>query len=281
MTLGFSDAPVLVTGGGGFIGSHLADALVARGAVVRVLDNFSTGSRSNLEHLTDRIELVEGDLRDSENCIRACSGCRFVFHQAALGSVPRSIADPATTIAVNVSGTANLFAAAHEAGVERVVYASSSSVYGDHPDLPKHEERVGRPLSPYAWSKRMNEDLAAAFEDAFGLELVGLRYFNVYGPRQSPTGPYAAVVPRFFLALLEGESPVIYGDGGQSRDFTAVADAVAANLLAATAPKAAGRSFNVAGGGNISLRLSNLRLHSHRFEPNDSPLCLCPRHTSV
>jgi nucleoside-diphosphate-sugar epimerase len=244
---------VLVTGGAGFIGSHLVDALVERGSRVRVLDDLSTGRRENLAAVLERIELVEGDIRDPEACRRAAEGVRVVLHQAALGSVPRSMEDPATTIAVNVSGTANVFAAARrstrEGGAARVVYASSSSVYGDSEALPKREGEEGRPLSPYALSKAMDEELAQVFGTAFGMELVGLRYFNVYGPRQDPAGPYAAVVPRFFAACRAGEAPLIHGDGEQSRDFTYVADAVAANLLAAAAPAAAcGRAYNVAGG---------------------------------
>ncbi|HSL81763.1 MAG TPA: NAD-dependent epimerase/dehydratase family protein [Thermoanaerobaculia bacterium] len=252
--LDWRDLPVLVTGGAGFIGSHLVDALVERGARVRVLDDLSTGRRENLAGVADRIELVEGDVRDPETCRRAAAGVRVVLHQAALGSVPRSMADPATTIAVNVAGTANVFAAARDAGVHRVVYASSSSVYGDSPALPKREGEEGRPLSPYALSKAMDEELAQVFGTAFGLELVGLRYFNVYGPRQDPAGPYAAVVPRFFAACRAGEAPVIHGDGEQSRDFTYVADAVAANLLAAAAPaEACGRAYNVAGGRRTTI----------------------------
>jgi len=239
----------LVTGGAGFIGSHLVDALVARGARVRVLDDFATGRRENLAHLAGAIELIEGDVRDLDICRRACRGTRFVFHQAALGSVPRSLEDPATTVAVNVGGTANVFAAARDEGVERVVYASSSSVYGDSDRLPKREGEEGRPLSPYAASKAIGEDLAAVFARCFGTSLVGLRYFNVYGPRQDPAGAYAAVVPRFFAAALAGEAPVVHGDGAQSRDFTYVADAVAANLLAAGAEgEVSGRAFNVAAG---------------------------------
>jgi len=246
--------PVLVTGGAGFIGSHLADELVRLGAQVRVLDDLSTGSRENLAQLAGSIELLEGDLRDPETCRRAAEGARLVFHQAALGSVPRSMADPATTIAVNVAGTANLFAAARDAGVARVVYASSSSVYGDSDRLPKREGEEGRPLSPYALSKAMDEELAQVFAAAFGQELVGLRYFNVYGPRQSPEGPYAAVVPGFFAACRAGRPPRIHGDGEQSRDFTFVADAVRANLLAAAAPSdACGRAYNVAGGRRTTI----------------------------
>ena len=243
----FNGVPVLVTGGAGFIGSHLVDALLARGARVRVLDDFSTGRRENLP--ADKVEVVEGDLRAAGVCRAACAGAVYVFHQAALGSVPRSMADPASTIAVNVTGTANVLAAAREAGARRVVYASSSSVYGDGEAVVKREGEEGRPLSPYAASKVMNEELAEVFARCFGLEAIGLRYFNVYGPRQAPDGPYAAVIPRFIRACLRGEAPVIYGDGGQSRDFTFVADAVAANLLAAGAPgEACGRAYNVARG---------------------------------
>jgi nucleoside-diphosphate-sugar epimerase len=238
--------PVLITGGAGFIGSHLADALLARGARVRVLDDLSTGRRENVP---GGAELVEEDMRDVRACRAACSGVTYVFHQAALGSVPRSVADPCTTIAVNVAGTANVFAAARDAGVRRVVYASSSSVYGDAASVLKREGEEGRPISPYAASKVMNEELADVFGRCYGMETVGLRYFNIYGPRQTPDGPYAAVIPRFFHACLAGEAPVIYGDGGQSRDFTFVEDAVLANLLAAGAPaEACGRAYNVARG---------------------------------
>lgn len=240
---------VLVTGGAGFIGSHLVDALLEKGAHVRVLDDLSTGKRENVAGVLPRIDFLEGDIRDVECCRRACEGAAFVFHQAARGSVPRSVSDPATTIAVNVAGTANVFAAARDAKVTRVVYASSSSVYGDSAALPKREGEEGRPLSPYAVSKVMNEQLADVFARCFGMQAVGLRYFNVYGPRQDPEGPYAAVIPRFFKACLAGEAPVIYGDGEQSRDFTFVSDAVAANLAAAEAAgSACGRAYNVAGG---------------------------------
>jgi nucleoside-diphosphate-sugar epimerase len=182
-------------------------------------------------------------------------GVRFVFHEAALGSVPRSMKDPATTIAVNVGGTANVFSAARDAGVQRVIYASSSSVYGDSPKLPKREGEEGRPLSPYALSKVMNEQLADVFSRCYKMEIVGLRYFNVYGPRQDPDGPYAAVIPRFFAAYARGEAPVIYGDGEQGRDFTFVADAVAANLLAAAAApaNAVNRAYNVAPGTRTTI----------------------------
>jgi len=246
--------PVLVTGGAGFIGSHLVDALVERRAVVRVLDDFSSGSRDNLAPHA-RLEVLAGDVCDLAACRRGCRGAALAFHLAALGSVPRSMEDPATTIDVNVGGTANLFAAARDEGVRRIVYASSSSVYGDAEGLPSREGEEGEPLSPYALSKAMGEELAACFGRCFGLELVGLRYFNVYGPRQSPDGPYAAVVARFLAAVLAGAPMEVHGDGGQSRDFTHVDDAVAATLLAAGAPAAAcGRAYNVAGAARVTIR---------------------------
>jgi nucleoside-diphosphate-sugar epimerase len=248
------DVPVLVTGAAGFIGSHLVDALLERGARVRALDNLSTGRRENLSHCLNRIEFLEADTRDKDACDRGCRGVTFVFHQAALGSVPRSMADPATTIDFNVGGTARLFTAARDAGVARVVFASSSSVYGDSQRLPKREGEEGTPLSPYALSKVMNEELAGVFSRCYGMEIIGLRYFNVYGPRQDPEGPYAAVVPRFFRAQFRGEPPVVFGDGEQSRDFTFVLDALRANLLAAGAPAVAcGRSYNVATGRATTL----------------------------
>ncbi|MEM6793407.1 MAG: NAD-dependent epimerase/dehydratase family protein [Acidobacteriota bacterium] len=250
----FAQVQVLVTGGAGFIGSHLVDALVERGAQVRVLDDFSTGLRSNLEPSRPEVEVLEGDLRSLRTCLEACDGARYVFHQGALGSVPRSIQDPATSLAVNAGGTANLFTAARDQGVARLVYASSSSVYGDSETLPKREGEEGSALSPYALSKWMCEETAEIFARCYGLESVGLRYFNVFGPRQRPDGPYAAVIPRFFGAYLSGGRPVIYGDGEQSRDFTFVADAVRANLLAAgAAASACGRAYTVAGGRRVSL----------------------------
>jgi nucleoside-diphosphate-sugar epimerase len=260
----FRGRRALVTGGAGFIGSHLVDALVALGAEVAVLDNFATGKRANLAQHGDSIALVEGDIRDIEACRSALGAAAgdsgspneppLLFHQAALGSVPRSLADPATSLAVNVSGTANVFAAARDAGVTRVVYASSSSVYGDSPTRPKREGEEGRALSPYAVSKIMDEDLADIFGRCYGMEFVGLRYFNVYGPRQDPQGPYAAVIPRFFQAYLEGRAPVIFGDGEQSRDFTPIADVVQANLRGALAlPASCGRAYNVAVGQAISV----------------------------
>lgn len=245
----FADSYTVVTGGAGFIGSHLVDALVAQGSRVKVLDNFSTGHRRNLAAVVDQIELVDGDIRDLETCRSVCQGARYVFHQAALGSVPRSMSDPATTFAVNVQGTVNMFTAAYEVGVESLVFASSSSVYGDSQELPKIEGREGVPLSPYAASKRTTEDLATVYGRCFDLPWIALRYFNVYGSRQDPEGPYAAVIPRFFRAALTGTPLRIFGDGQQSRDFTHVSDAVRANLLAAMAqPAARKRSYNVAAG---------------------------------
>ncbi len=250
----FEQVQVLVTGGAGFIGSHLVDGLLERGAGVRVLDNLETGRRENLAHCLDRIEFVEGDIRQVEVCQRACEGVVYLFHQAALGSVPRSMEDPATTISVNVSGTANVFAAGRDAKVRRIVYASSSSVYGDSETLPKREGEEGQPLSPYAVSKLMDEQLAEIFTQAYSLELIGLRYFNVYGPRQDPNGPYAAVVPRFFQASAEGQDPQIYGDGEQVRDFTFIKDVISANLLAAgAASSACGQAYNVGAGASTSI----------------------------
>ncbi|HHH31703.1 MAG TPA: SDR family oxidoreductase [Polyangiaceae bacterium] len=243
----------LVTGGAGFIGSHLVDGLLEAGAEVRVLDNFATGHRENLDHCKDRIELIEGDIRELETCQQACEGVSVVFHQAALGSVPRSVQAPATSLAVNVGGTANVFTAARDAGTKRVVYASSSSVYGSNEELPKREGREGAPLSPYAVSKWMTEELADTFARVYGMELVGLRYFNVYGPRQDPNGPYAAVIPKFFAACARGEPPMIYGDGQQSRDFTFVADVVRANMLAATAPIEGAIALNIGAGSTTTV----------------------------
>jgi nucleoside-diphosphate-sugar epimerase len=256
----FEGERVLVTGGAGFIGSHLVDALLARGASVRVLDNLSTGSRRNLVRAKSEIDFLLADIRDPDACREAARGVSYVFHQAALGSVPRSLEDPGTTIDVNVAGTARVLSAARDAGVRRVVFASSSSVYGDSEKLPKREGEEGLPISPYALSKQMDEQLAGAYLRAFGMEIVGLRYFNVYGPRQDPHGAYAAVIPRFFKAYLGGEAPTIYGDGRQSRDFTFVDDAVTANLLAAGADAACcGRAYNVAGGrGTDLLELARL-----------------------
>lgn len=247
------DKRCVVTGGAGFIGSHLVDGLLEAGAQVVVLDNFATGHRKNLDHCADRIDLIEGDIRDLETCQKACEGAAVVFHQAALGSVPRSVKAPATSLGVNVGGTANVFTAARDAGIGRVVYASSSSVYGSNEELPKREGREGAPLSPYAVSKWVTEELADTYARVYGIDFVGLRYFNVYGPRQDPNGPYAAVIPKFFAACAEDKAPVIYGDGQQSRDFTFVADVVRANMLAATAPIEGAIALNIGAGSTTTV----------------------------
>jgi nucleoside-diphosphate-sugar epimerase len=236
---------VLVTGGAGFIGSHLVDALLSQGRHVRILDNFSTGSLDNLEHCQRDVEIVEGDLRDARACYRACKGVEAVFHQAALPSVPRSIADPLTSHVVNVDGTLQMLMAARDEGVRRFVFASSSSVYGNTEASPKHEGLAPRPLSPYAINKLTGEHYCRVFHSLYGLETVALRYFNVFGPRQAPNSHYAAVVPKFVAAALHRDPVTIYGDGQHSRDFTYVDNVVQANLLASWVPGAAGGVFNV------------------------------------
>lgn len=243
----------LVTGGAGFIGSHLARGLVAEGFRVRILDDFSSGREQNLEGMGEAVALYRGSILDPALVERALDGVEWIFHQAAVPSVPRSVAEPERTNAVNVVGTLSLLEAARRAGVRRFVQASSSSVYGDTPELPKHEDMPPRPLSPYALQKYAAERYGQLYASLYGLETVGLRYFNVYGPRQDPASEYAAVIPRFATACLEGREPVIFGDGEQTRDFTFVEDVVAANLRAAAAPGAAGGVFNVAGGRRISL----------------------------
>jgi UDP-N-acetylglucosamine 4-epimerase len=248
----------LVTGGAGFIGSNMAEALLKRGEKVRVLDNFLTGKRSNLSFpRAEEIEIMEGDIRSPETCRKALEGMDRVIHLAALGSVPRSVEDPLLTNESNITGTLNLLVASRDCGVRRFVYASSSSVYGDQPTdsradesedpQPKVETMTPNPLSPYALSKLVGETYCRLFQRLYGLETVALRYFNVFGPRQDPESEYAAVIPRFIKALLREEKPVIYGDGRQSRDFTFVADVVRANLLACDAPsEALGQTFNTA-----------------------------------
>jgi UDP-glucose 4-epimerase len=243
----------LVTGGGGFIGGHLVDRLLELGHAVRVLDNFSTGHRANLRRALAHIELIEGDLRDPDTVRRATQGAEIVLHQGALPSVPRSVNDPRTTNAVNVEGTLNVLLAARDAGVRRVVVASSSSVYGDTPTLPKVETMPPMPRSPYAISKLAAEQYTCAFAALYGLEAVALRYFNVFGPRQDPTSQYAGVIALFCTAALRGRPYTVQGDGLQSRDFTYVENAVQANLLAATAPDVAGQVFNIACGQRITL----------------------------
>lgn len=243
----------LVTGGAGFIGSHLVEELVRQGRAVRVLDNLSTASIDNLGSVLDRIEVVKGDILDEDTVRAAMQDVRRVFHQAALRSVPRSVDDPLTSNRVNVDGTLNVLAAARAAGVERVVYASSSSVYGAAETLPLGEELAPQPVSPYAVSKLAGEYYCRVFARIYGLPTVALRYFNVFGPRQDPESAYAAVIPRFMATALRGERLEVHGDGLQSRDFTHVRNVVAANCLAAERDEAVGEVFNVAGGRRYSL----------------------------
>ena len=248
-----SGTVALVTGGGGFIGSHLVRRLLRDGARVRVLDNFATGRRSNLAEVLDEVELIEGDLQSYERVHNAVRGCEVAFHLGALPSVPRSIQDPLTSNATNVIGTLNVLLAARDEGLRRVVHASSSSLYGASRELPKQEQMPALPIAPYAVSKLAAEGYCRAFHEVYGLETVALRYFNVFGPGQDPQSQYAAVIPNFIVAALEGRSPLIHGDGEQSRDFTYVNNAVDANLLAASAPGAAGEAFNVACGERTTL----------------------------
>jgi UDP-glucose 4-epimerase len=243
----------LITGGAGFIGANLAHALVARGEPVRILDDFSTGRGENLRGVEDRIEILRGDIRDPAVVARAVRGVEVILHQAALNSNPRSIKEPGPTNAVNVAGTLHLLEAARAAGVRRVVYASSSSVYGDTPGLPKTEEMPLSPKAPYGVSKLAAESYCRVFTQVYGLETVSLRYFNVFGPRQHPDSEYAAVIPRFLRRQLAGKPPVIFGDGEQSRDFTAVENVVAANLLAAETTRGIGEVFNIACGQTSTL----------------------------
>jgi len=243
----------LVTGGGGFIGSNVVRALLERGDDVRVLDNFSTGSRANLAGLEHDVQLVEGDLRSYERVHAAVRGTEVVFHQGALPSVPRSVQDPLTTTAVNIEGTLNVLLAARDESVRRIVNASSSSVYGNTGALPRVETQAPDPISPYAVAKLAAERFCTSFSRVYGMEIVSLRYFNVFGPRQDPTSQYAAVVPRFIRAIADGDPVTIYGDGEQSRDFTFVDNVVAANLLAADAPGIGGEILNVATGGSVTV----------------------------
>jgi UDP-N-acetylglucosamine 4-epimerase len=253
----------LVTGSAGFIGSHLLETLLQLGQHVTSLDNFETGHRQNLEEVRSSVgeerwsrhEFLEADIVDAAACRRACRGVNVVLHEAALGSVPRSISEPLRAHAANATGFLNMLVAAREAGVDRFVYASSSSTYGDAPDLPKVEHRIGRPLSPYAATKYFDEVYADVFGRCYGMDWIGLRYFNVFGPRQDPEGAYAAVIPRWVETMLHGKPIVIYGDGETTRDFCYIANVVQANLLAATAddPQALGQIYNVALGGRLSL----------------------------
>ncbi len=250
---------ILITGGAGFIGSNLAAALLQdkRVSGVRVLDNLATGSLDNIQalHQHATFQFQEGDIRNYSDCLKACEGIDLITHQAALGSVPRSINDPLTTNEVNITGTLNIFTAAKETGIKRVVYAASSSTYGDHPGLPKVEDQIGKPLSPYAVTKYVNELYAQVYASLYGTEFIGLRYFNIFGPRQNPGGPYAAVIPLFAEAILQNKPPTINGDGMHSRDFTYVDNAVQANILSLFTNKkeAVNQVYNIACGHQTSL----------------------------
>ena len=265
----------VVTGGAGFIGSHIAARLVRDGHEVVVLDDLSTGRMSNLDPILDHIGFIQASVADADACAEAVAGAEVVFHEAALGSVPRSVANPLATHEANLTGTLNVLDAARRAGVRRVVYAASSSAYGNTDVLPKHEDLMPRPLSPYAVSKLAGENYCRAFHASYGLETIALRYFNVFGPRQDPESQYAAVIPLFVTAALEGRRPTINGDGGQTRDFTHVDNVVEANMLALQArPEACGRVFNVGCGDRISVldlwqRIT--RIVGARIEPDFAP----------
>lgn len=243
----------LVTGGAGFIGSHITEALVKRGERVRVLDNLMTGKRENLAHLSGKIEFIEADIRDEASTRQAVEGVNVVYHEAAIPSVPRSVAEPQLNHDANVNGTFNVLMAARDAGVKRVIFAASSSAYGDTEVLPKTETMMPNPLSPYAAAKLVGELYCQTFTRVYGLETVALRYFNVFGPRQDPTSPYSGVISKFVTSLLNNQAPTIFGDGEQSRDFTYIANVVDANLRAAEAPEAAGQVMNLGIGQRITL----------------------------
>lgn len=270
-------AKFLITGGAGFIGSNIAEELIKRGEKVRIIDNFSTGKKENIEEFKDKIELIEGDLRDINDLKKAVEGVDYVLHQAALSSVPRSIKDPLSSNINNIDGTLNLLVVAKEVGVKRVVIASSSSVYGDTQVLPKTEDMMPNPLSPYAVTKYVEELYGKVFHNIYGLETVSLRYFNVFGPKQDPDSPYAAVIPRFITKILKGESPVIFGDGEQTRDFTYVSNVVEANILAAISENVGrGEVVNIACGESISLNQLVKKINEI-LETNVKPLYDKPR----
>lgn len=245
----------LVTGGAGFIGSNISEELVRRGHNVRVLDNFITGREENLAPFLKNIDLIRGDIRELNVCHDAANEVDYVLHQAALPSVPRSIEDPVLTNSINIDGTLNMLIAARDAGVKKFVFASSSSVYGDDPNLPKREGTEGRQLSPYAVSKLVGEKYCLVFSRVFDLPTVGLRYFNIFGPRQDPYSQYSAVIPKFITRLINGKAPIVYGDGEQSRDFTYIANVVEANILAAKASDLSGEVFNIGCGARTSVNL--------------------------
>jgi nucleoside-diphosphate-sugar epimerase len=264
----------LVTGGAGFIGSHLVEHLVGQGASVRVLDNFMTGSRSNLDPWKAKIDLHEADMRDADACRKACDGVRVVLHQAALPSVPKSVADPIKSHDCNVNGTFNVLMAARDAAVERFVYAASSSAYGDTPTLPKVETMPSLPLSPYAVNKLTGEQYCRAFAHVYDMATVSLRYFNVFGPRQDPASQYAAAIPAFVTHILRDESPIVYGDGEQTRDFTYIENVIHANMLAARAVGLAGQAVNIACGEHVTVNQIIARINEllgRNVKPNYQP----------
>ena len=264
---------ILITGGAGFIGSNLCDHFIERNNRITCLDNFSTGKRENIAHLMNQpnFNLIEGDIRDLNTCKKACEDIDFILHQAALGSVPRSINDPITTNSVNIDGFLNMLVAARDANIKRFVYAASSSTYGDSETLPKVEDKIGKPLSPYAVTKYVNELYAHVFKLNYGLECIGLRYFNVYGRRQDPNGAYAAAIPKFCMQLMKYESPVINGDGTNSRDFTYIDNVLKMNELAlqTTNQQAMGEVFNTAVGDRADLNqlLTLLKKYLSEFDP--------------
>ena len=276
MNIELSNKTILVTGGAGFIGSNLCEALLEKKNKVVCLDNFATGKRENIAHLTadDNFTLIEGDIRKLEDCLKASQGVDYVLHQAALGSVPRSIKDPITSNDVNVSGFLNMLVAARDNGVQRFVFAASSSTYGDSESMPKVEDIIGKPLSPYAITKYVNELYADIFSKTYGLETIGLRYFNVFGRKQDPNGAYAAVIPKFVSQLMKGESPVINGDGNYSRDFTYIDNVIQANLLSlvTTNEKAINTVYNVAYGDRNTLNdlMGYLKEYLSEFDTNIS-----------
>lgn len=271
------DAVFLVTGGAGFIGSNLCEAITDMGYRVRCLDNLSTGKQENVDFLSDRenYTFIKGDIRDLDTCMEACKGVDFVLNQAAWGSVPRSIEMPLLYEEINIRGTLNMMEAARQQGVKKFVYASSSSVYGDHPVLPKVEGQEGNLLSPYALTKHVDEEYGKLYKKLYGLDTYGMRYFNVFGRRQDPDGAYAAVIPRFIRQLLHGEVPTINGDGKQSRDFTYIDNVIEANLKACLAPsEAAGQAFNIAYGGReylIDIYYDLCKALNKQVEPNFGP----------
>ena len=246
-------ATYVVTGGGGFIGSHIVEELLRRRETVKLIDNFSTGKRANVDAFKNQAEIIEFDISEAKNLVELFKGADYVVHQAAIPSVPKSILDPVTSHRSNVNGTLNVLIAARDAGVKRVVYASSSSLYGDSPTLPKHEEMMPKPLSPYGAQKLFGEMYCQVFTRSYGLETVALRYFNVFGPRQDPSSPYSGVLALFIPAVLQDRRPTIHGDGLQSRDFTYVQNVVEANLLACTVPGVGGQVFNIARGDRITV----------------------------